>query len=87
MELDWATELFYHELSDEAAAYIAEFLTQLALCFENTHLSQIQRHYRDVRPQPAYDPYQLDLFTGNDLSESRAAQPTPPTNTKFKPLE
>lgn len=66
MDLECATELFYHELSDEAAAHIAEFLTQLALCFENTHFSQIQRHYRDARPQPVYDPNQLDLFTGGD---------------------
>ena len=66
MDLECVTELFYHQPSDEAAAHIAEFLTQLALCFENTHFSQIQRHYREARPQPAYDPNQLDLFTGND---------------------
>jgi len=66
MELDCATELFHHELCDEAVAHIAEFLMQLALCFENTHLSQLQRHCRHLPPQPAYDPNQLDLFTGID---------------------
>ncbi len=66
MDMQSATELFYCELSDEAAAHIAEFLMQLALCFENTRFSQIQRHHRDLRPSPAHDPNQLDLFTGND---------------------
>ena len=62
MHAQYPTELFFSQLSDEAAAQIAEFLMQLALYFENTHLSQIQRHYRDSRPQPVYDPAQLDLF-------------------------
>lgn len=54
-----------HELavSDEAAAYIADALMQLALKFENTHYAQIRRHYEAVRPQPNHDPRQLDLFT------------------------
>ena len=56
------TELFLSELSDEAAAQIAEVLMQIALDFENTHLSQIQRYHRHSRPQPIYDPDQLDLF-------------------------
>ena len=35
-----------HELavSNEAAAYIADALMQLALDFENTHYAQIRRH-------------------------------------------
>ena len=32
-------------VSDEAAAYIADALMQLALEFENTHYSQIRRHH------------------------------------------
>ena len=53
-----------HELavSDEAAAYIADALMQLALDFENTHYAQIRRHYEAVAPQPDQDPRQLDLF-------------------------
>jgi hypothetical protein len=62
MHAQYPAELFFSELSDEAAAQIAELLMHLALYFENTHLSQIQRHYRDSRPQPIHDPDQLDLF-------------------------
>lgn len=50
------------ELSDEAAAEMAEFLMQLALWFENTHFGQIQRHYRSLRPAPEHNPNQLELF-------------------------
>lgn len=50
------------DLSEEAAAQIAEFLTQLALTFENTHYSQIRRHYETQRPPSDYDPRQLELF-------------------------
>ena len=50
-------------VSDEAAAYIAAALMQLALAFENTHYAQIRRHYEAVTPQPDQDPRQLDLFT------------------------
>lgn len=50
-------------ISDEAAAYIADALMQLALDFENTHYAQIRRHYEAVTPQPDKDPRQLDLFT------------------------
>ena len=54
-----------HQLavSDEAAAYIAAALMQLALAFENTHYAQIRRHYEAVTPQPDQDTRQLDLFT------------------------
>ena len=50
-------------LSDEAAAYIADALMQLALEFENTHYSQLRRHYQSIAPEPEGDPRQLDLFT------------------------
>ena len=53
-----------HELavSDEAAAYIADALMQLALEFENTHYAQIRRHHEPIAPEPDADPRQLDLF-------------------------
>jgi hypothetical protein len=50
------------DLSDEAAAYIAEALMQLALDFENNHYAQIRRHYQSIAPEPDHDPRQLDLF-------------------------
>lgn len=50
------------ELSDEAAAEIAELLMQLALWFENTHCGQIRRHHDAMRPAPDYDLNQLELF-------------------------
>jgi hypothetical protein len=49
-------------VSDEAAAYIAHALMQLALEFENTHYAQIRRHYEIIAPEPDVDPRQLDLF-------------------------
>lgn len=62
MHLESLLEPLFCELSDEAAAHLAEFLMQLALHFENTHLSPIQRHHQAMRPQPTYDPNQLELF-------------------------
>ena len=52
-------------VSDEAAAYIADALMQLALDFENTHYAQIRRHHQAIRSQPDDDPRQLDLFRKN----------------------
>jgi hypothetical protein len=49
-------------LTDEAAAYIADALMQLALEFENNHYAQIRRHYEAIAPEPDEDPRQLDLF-------------------------
>jgi hypothetical protein len=49
-------------VSDEAAAYIADALMQLALEFENTHYDQIRRHHRAIAPEPGPDARQLDLF-------------------------
>lgn len=62
MELQYLPEPFFCELSDEAAAQIADFLTQFALHFENTHFSQIRRYHEALQPSPAYDPNQLELF-------------------------
>jgi len=49
-------------LSDEAVAYIADALMQLALDFEKIHYTQICRHYQAVTPEPEHHPPQLDLF-------------------------
>ena len=53
-----------HQLavSDEAAAYIADALMQLALDFENNHYAQIRRHHQAIAPEPDADARQLDLF-------------------------
>ena len=51
-----------HAASDEAAAYIAQALMDLALQFEATHFAQIRRHYQAIAPTPDDDPRQLDLF-------------------------
>jgi hypothetical protein len=49
-------------LSDEAVAYIADALMQLALDFENNHYPQLRRHYEAIAPEPEKDPRQLELF-------------------------
>jgi hypothetical protein len=51
-----------YAVSDEAAAYIAEALMELALQFEATHFAEIRRHYQSITPPRAPDPRQLDLF-------------------------
>jgi len=48
-------------VSDEAAAYIADALMQLALDFEKRHYAQIRRHHEAIAPDEP-DPRQLDLF-------------------------
>jgi hypothetical protein len=47
-------------VSDEAAAYVADALMELALEFEATHLAQIRRHHEALKPE--LDDRQLDLF-------------------------
>jgi hypothetical protein len=52
-----------YAVSDEAAAYIADALMELALKFESTHFAQIRRHYKSITPTRGGDaPGQLDLF-------------------------
>jgi hypothetical protein len=51
-----------HAASDEAAAYIAQMLMDLALQFEATHFAQIRRHYLSITPTPDDDSRQLNLF-------------------------
>jgi hypothetical protein len=49
-------------VSDEAAAYIADALMNLALQFEANHYAEIRRHYDSLTPSDNHDPWQLDLF-------------------------
>jgi hypothetical protein len=52
-----------YAVSDEAAAYIADALMELALQFEATHFAQIRRHYQSITCDPHGDTLgQLDLF-------------------------
>ena len=62
-------ELHDYPVSDEAAAYIADTLMQIALQFEATHFAQIRRHYQSLGPQPPDDNpgQQLDLFDNHPL--------------------
>ena len=53
-----------YAVSDEAAAYIADALMQLALKFEASHFAQIRRHHKSVAPERGAEaPRQLDLFS------------------------
>ncbi len=62
--IDELPDLFYCNLSDEAASHIAEFLSNLAFIFEGTRFAQIHRYHRSMIPDPpSPDPGQLDLFT------------------------
>ncbi len=62
--IDELPDLFYCNLSDEAASHIAEFLSNLAFIFEGTRFAQIHRYHRSMIPDPPPpDPGQLDLFT------------------------
>ncbi len=51
-----------YAVSDEAAAYIADALMDLALQFEAAHLAQIRRHRQSIDHLRDDDPAQLDLF-------------------------
>ena len=51
-----------YDVSDQAAAYIADALMELALQFEATHFAQIRRHYQSITPESDDGSWQLDLF-------------------------
>jgi len=51
-----------YAVSDEAAAYIADALMELALQFEATHFAQIRRHYQSITPTRSTVPRQPDVF-------------------------
>ena len=52
-----------YAVSDEAAAYIADALMELALQFEATHFAQIRRHYQSITPTGDDDARQLEMFS------------------------
>ena len=56
-----------HAVSDEAAAYIADALMEIALQFEASHFAQIRRHYQSITPTVDDDPCQLDMFGKHPL--------------------
>ncbi|WP_297496309.1 hypothetical protein [Ferrovum sp.] len=56
--------LLHGPMSDEACAQIAEFLSDLALFFEEARFAQIRRYHRAMNPdKPPSTPEQLELFT------------------------
>ena len=57
-----AAPLLEYAVSDEAAAYIADALMEIALQFEASHFAQIRRHYQSITPERDDDRWQLDLF-------------------------
>ncbi|TME25876.1 MAG: hypothetical protein E6I75_27110 [Chloroflexi bacterium] len=60
-----------YAVSDEAAAYIADALMELALQFEATHFAQIRRHYQSITPTRSTVPRQLDLFKKHPARNNR----------------
>ena len=48
-----------YAVSDEAVAYIADAMMELALQFD---FAQIRRHYQSITPTRDDDPWQLDMF-------------------------
>jgi hypothetical protein len=57
-----AAQLPEYAVSDEAAAYIADALMEIALQFEASHFAQIRRHYESITPERDDDRWQLDPF-------------------------
>ena len=55
--------LVHHELSDEAAAQLSEFLNDLAFAFDGQYFAQIRRYYDERREseRPCHH-RQLELF-------------------------
>ena len=71
-----------HELSDEPAAQLCEFLNDLAFSFECQHLDQTRRYYEELRDsERSCHNGPLDLFAGDDAEFSIPPAParTPPT--------
>jgi hypothetical protein len=50
-----------YTVSDEAAAYIADALMELALQFEAVHLAQIRRYHQAIAQERAAGPAQSGL--------------------------
>ena len=60
-----------YAVSDEAAAYIADALMELALQFEATNFAQIRRHHQSIRPTCDDDPWQRHMFGKHPGRNSR----------------
>jgi hypothetical protein len=58
-----------YAVSDEAAAYIADALMEIALQFEATHFAQIRRYYQSITPTPGAGTRQRDPF-GKQLDQN-----------------
>jgi hypothetical protein len=56
-------------ISDEAAAYIADALMELALQFESAHFDKISRHYQSVASERDEEREYTDLFGDRRLSD------------------
>jgi hypothetical protein len=67
MTPDLFSDLLQIELSDEAASQIADFLAEFSMRFEDAFFGKILRHHATLRPEPSYDPRQLDLFPDTTL--------------------
>ena len=59
-----------YAVSDEAAAYIADALMELALQFEAVHLAQIRRYHQSITQERAVDPAQSGLSGKRRRSKS-----------------
>jgi hypothetical protein len=57
-----------YAVSDEAAAYIADMLMEIALQFEAAHFGQIRRHHQSIMPER--DDNQLELFDNNRFGKN-----------------
>ena len=56
-----------HELSDEAAAQLSEFLNDLAFAFDAQYFAQIRRYYDERRAtERSCHDGQLELFDHHD---------------------
>ena len=59
--------LVTHELSDETAAQLSEFLNDLAFAFDAQYFAQIRRYYDERRDtERACHDGQLELFDHHD---------------------
>jgi hypothetical protein len=68
LRLDVPDDPSDYAVSDEAAAFIADALMQLALQFESTHFAQIRRHNQSIAPERD-DEHEYDLFGNSRVSD------------------
>ena len=81
-----------NELSDEAAAHIAELLHDLAIAFDNQYFAQIQRHYQISNDSSTTNPSATkhssnssNLPTGrSEPSSAPTESPRPPQRRRVR---